>query len=54
MILATILFLVLGTTATAAPVDETADKLKEAEHQARLEAEYQHALTMSEKDRHAA
>jgi C-terminal processing protease CtpA/Prc len=54
MILATVLLLGLGTTATAATEDEAAVKAQEAKLQAQLEVEYKKALADVEKDRHAA
>ena len=54
MLLAAVLLLGLGTTATAATEDEAAMKAEEVRLQAKLEAEYKKALADVEKDRHAA
>ena len=54
IILAAVLLLGLGTTATAATKDEAAVKAEEAKLQAQLEAEYKKALAGVEKDRRAA
>ena len=54
LLLAAVLLLGLGTTATAATEDEAAMKAEEARLQAKLEAEYKKALADVEKDRRAA
>jgi len=54
MMLAAVLLLGLGTTATAATEDKAAAKTEEAKLQAKLEAEYKKALADVEKDRRAA
>jgi len=54
IILAAVLLLGLGATATAATEDEAAVKTEEAKLQAKLETEYKKALADVEKDRRAA